>query len=94
MLVAVAMLVGTVYLFEIMPRGFIPSQDSGFTFGVVMGPQDMSFDSMAQHLRMVSATMQADPNVAGVGAFGGVGAGERATRASCSPTSSRGTSGR
>jgi HAE1 family hydrophobic/amphiphilic exporter-1 len=73
MLVAVAMLVGTVYLFRIMPRGFIPSQDSGFTFGVVVGPQDMSFDSMAQHLRMVSATMQADPNVAGVGAFGGAG---------------------
>ena len=73
MLVAVAMLVGTVYLFRIMPRGFIPSQDSGFTFGVVVGPQDMSFDSMAQHLRMVSATMQADPNVAGVGAFGGGG---------------------
>jgi HAE1 family hydrophobic/amphiphilic exporter-1 len=75
MLVAVAMLLGTVYLFEIMPRGFIPSQDSGFTFGVVVGPQDMSFDSMAQHLRMVSATMQADPNVAGVGAFGGGGGG-------------------
>ena len=75
MLVAVAMLAGTVYLFEIMPRGFIPSQDSGFTFGVVVGPQDMSFDSLAQHLRMVSATMQADPNVAGVGAFGGAGDG-------------------
>jgi HAE1 family hydrophobic/amphiphilic exporter-1 len=75
MLVAVAMLAGTVYLFEIMPRGFIPSQDSGFTFGVVVGPQDMSFDSLAAHMRLVSATMQADPNVAGVGAFGGAGTG-------------------
>jgi HAE1 family hydrophobic/amphiphilic exporter-1 len=75
MLVAVAMLAGTVYLFEIMPRGFIPSQDSGFTFGVVVGPQDMSFDSLAQHLRMVSTTMQADPNVESVGAFGGGGGG-------------------
>ena len=54
MLVAVAMLVGTVYLFVTMPTGFIPSQDSGFTFGVVVGPQDMSFDSMAQHLRQVA----------------------------------------
>ena len=76
MLVAVAMLVGTVYLFVNMPTGFIPSQDSGFTFGVVVGPQDISFDSMAVHLRQVAATLQADPNVAGVGAFGGGGAGQ------------------
>ena len=75
MLVAVAMLVGTIYLFINMPTGFIPSQDSGFTFGVVVGPQDMSFDSMAQHLHQVAATLQADPNVAAVGAFGGGGAG-------------------
>jgi HAE1 family hydrophobic/amphiphilic exporter-1 len=75
MLVAVAMLVGTLYLFRLMPRGFIPSQDSGFTFGVMVGPQDMSFDSMADHLRQVSHIMQSDPNVAGVGAFGGAGGG-------------------
>ena len=31
-----AMLVGTVYLFMTMPTGFIPSQDSGFIFGVTM----------------------------------------------------------
>jgi HAE1 family hydrophobic/amphiphilic exporter-1 len=73
MLVAVLMLAGTVYLFLTMPTGFIPSQDSGFTFGVVIGPQDMSFDSQAQHLRQVAATLRADPNVDGVGAMGGVG---------------------
>ena len=71
MLVAVAMLFGTLYLFFHMPTGFIPSQDSGFTFGVVVGPQDMSFDSLAQHLRMVANTLAADPNVSNVGAMGG-----------------------
>ncbi|MGA3044378.1 MAG: efflux RND transporter permease subunit, partial [Bryobacteraceae bacterium] len=76
MLVAAAMLVGTFYLFFHMPTGFIPSQDSGFTFGVVVGPQDISFDSMAQHLRLVAATLQADPNIATVGAMGGVGGGQ------------------
>jgi HAE1 family hydrophobic/amphiphilic exporter-1 len=76
MAVAVAMLVGTIYLFVNMPTGFIPSQDSGFTFGVVVGPQDMSFDSMSQHLRQVASTLQADPNVVLVGAFGGGGGGE------------------
>jgi HAE1 family hydrophobic/amphiphilic exporter-1 len=76
MLVAVAMLVGTFYLFFHMPTGFIPSQDSGFTFGVVVGPQDISFDSMAQHLRQVAQIVQADPNVSIVGAMGGVGGGQ------------------
>ncbi len=37
LVVAVLMLVGTVYLFVTMPTGFIPSQDSGFMFGVVHG---------------------------------------------------------
>jgi HAE1 family hydrophobic/amphiphilic exporter-1 len=71
MLVAVAMFGGTLYLFKIMPRGFIPSQDSAFTFGFIIGPQDISFDSMAAHVRRVADTMQADPNVTGVGAFVG-----------------------
>jgi len=35
-LIAFAMLAGTVYLFFTMPTGFIPSQDSGFMFGVTM----------------------------------------------------------
>ena len=48
------MLVGTVYLFMTMPTGFIPSQDSGFIFGVTLGPQDISFDSMAQHQQAVA----------------------------------------
>jgi HAE1 family hydrophobic/amphiphilic exporter-1 len=71
--IAVLMLVGTGYLFFTMPTGFIPSQDSGFAFGVVIGPQDISFDSMAQHLRSVAAIIKADPNVEAVGAFGGQG---------------------
>jgi len=70
--VAVLMLVGTCYLFFTMPTGFIPSQDSGFAFGVVIGPQDISFDSMAQHLRTVAGILQADPNVQNVGAMGGL----------------------
>ena len=71
--VALLMLVGTGYLFFTMPTGFIPSQDSGFMFGVVMGPQSISFDSMAQHLRSVSRILQADPNLRTVGAMSGGG---------------------
>jgi HAE1 family hydrophobic/amphiphilic exporter-1 len=67
--VAILMLVGTGYLFFTMPTGFIPSQDSGFLFGVTQGPQDISFESMARHQRAIAEVVRADPNVQIVGAF-------------------------
>jgi HAE1 family hydrophobic/amphiphilic exporter-1 len=67
--VAILMLVGTVYLFFTIPTGFIPSQDSGFLFGVTQGPQDISFESMARHQRAIAEVVRADPNVQMVGAF-------------------------
>jgi HAE1 family hydrophobic/amphiphilic exporter-1 len=68
-LVAVAMLVGTVYLFKTMPTGFIPSQDSGFLFGGTLGPQGISFDSMAAHQKAVADVIRTDPDIDKVGAF-------------------------
>jgi hydrophobic/amphiphilic exporter-1 (mainly G- bacteria), HAE1 family len=69
LLVAFALLGGTVYLFNIMPKGFIPSQDSGFFFAFVMGPQDTSFESMARHEYAASEVVRHDPNVTDVGTF-------------------------
>ena len=66
---ALLMLVGTGYLFMTMPTGFIPSQDSGFCFGVTMGPQDISFENMAKHHRAVSEVVRAHPEVEDVVAF-------------------------
>jgi HAE1 family hydrophobic/amphiphilic exporter-1 len=69
LLVAVLMLVGTVYLFFTMPTGFIPSQDSGFMFAISLGPQDISFESMARHQRAIAEVVRAHPAVRDVGAF-------------------------
>jgi len=69
LLVAVLMLGGTVWLFTIMPKGFIPSQDSGFFFAFTMAGQDISFESMAKHELAVSEIARKDPNVSDVGAF-------------------------
>jgi hydrophobic/amphiphilic exporter-1 (mainly G- bacteria), HAE1 family len=69
LLVAFAMLGGTLYLFFTMPTGFIPSQDSSFMFGVTMAGQDISFDAMAQKTRAVAAIARQDPAVQDVGAF-------------------------
>jgi HAE1 family hydrophobic/amphiphilic exporter-1 len=67
--VAFLMLFGTVYLFKTMPTGFIPSQDSGFLFGIMMAGQDISFESMAKHVYAVNDIVRKDPNVKDVGAF-------------------------
>ncbi len=63
------LLAGTVYLFFGMPTGFIPSQDSGFFFGFSLSGQDISFESMAKHLRAVSEIVGRDPNVETTGTF-------------------------
>ncbi|MCC6590752.1 MAG: efflux RND transporter permease subunit [Bryobacterales bacterium] len=67
--IAVAMLAGTVYLFRTMPTGFIPSQDSGFMFAQMRGPQDISFESMAQHQYAVAEIVRSHPEIEGTGTF-------------------------
>ena len=62
-LLALAMLGGTVYLFKTMPTGFIPSQDSGFIFGVMQGPQDASYEYMVRHTVAIRDIVRANPAV-------------------------------
>ncbi len=66
LMLALALLGGTIYLFRIMPTGFIPSTDSGTIFGPTIAGQDISFVSMAKHQRALSDIIQKDANVDGV----------------------------
>ena len=67
------LLVATVYLFTIIPMGFIPNQDAGFIFGFTEAAQDISFDAMVQHQEAVNAIIRQDPNVDAVGGSAGAG---------------------
>ena len=67
--VAVLMLAGSVYLFVTMPTGFIPSQDSGFIFGLTQAGEDISFESMVQHHEAVVSIISHEPAVKDVGSF-------------------------
>jgi HAE1 family hydrophobic/amphiphilic exporter-1 len=69
MAVALLLLVGTVYLFFSMPTGFIPSQDSGFIFGITLAGQDTSFEAMAKRQKAILDAIQTDPNIKDVGGF-------------------------
>ncbi|HEV3329670.1 MAG TPA: efflux RND transporter permease subunit [Bryobacteraceae bacterium] len=65
-MLAFALLGGTIYLFLTMPTGFIPSQDNGVIYGVTLAGQDISYLSMAKHQRALADIIQHDPNVESV----------------------------
>ena len=73
LMLAIAMLFGSGYLFFHMPTGFIPSQDSGFLFGITRGGQDISFESMAAHHQVIVDILRREPAVKDVAAFAGGG---------------------
>ena len=73
LLVSTGVLAATVYLFIAIPKGFVPSQDTGQISGVTEAAQDISFDSMVKHQQQIAAIVLQDPNVEGF--MSSVGAG-------------------
>jgi HAE1 family hydrophobic/amphiphilic exporter-1 len=66
---AYAVLTGV--LFYRAPKGFLPSEDSGQLFCFVEGPQDISFEAMADLQRRVAEIIGQDPNVEAAMSFVG-----------------------
>jgi HAE1 family hydrophobic/amphiphilic exporter-1 len=56
-------LAATVYLFVIIPKGFLPSEDTSQIFGFTEATQGISFESMARHQQEIAAIIAKDPNV-------------------------------
>ncbi len=65
-------------LFVVVPKGFIPNQDTGQIFGQVEAIEGISYDSMVEHQQAVAAVLEADPNIeafmSSAGGRGGFGA--------------------
>jgi HAE1 family hydrophobic/amphiphilic exporter-1 len=74
MLFSLGILAGTIVLFVVIPKGFIPSQDTGSTFATTETAQGTSFADLVEHQKQVAAIVAADTNVAGfMSAVGGGG---------------------
>jgi HAE1 family hydrophobic/amphiphilic exporter-1 len=73
LLFSLAIIAVTAWLFIRIPKGFLPSEDSGFIFGISMAQQGISFDSMKEHQKALNGLMMADPNVENVMSFAGAG---------------------
>ena len=61
--VFVGTLVATAWLFAIIPKGFIPDEDTGQIFAFTEGAQDISFDSMMAHQQEAAAIVLKQPYV-------------------------------
>jgi len=59
-----AVLAGTIYLFVAVPKGFIPSEDTGMIQATTEAAEGTSYDAMVTHQQQVAAILQKDPNVA------------------------------
>jgi HAE1 family hydrophobic/amphiphilic exporter-1 len=66
---ALATFVLTVYLYGLVPKGFIPGQDQGLVSGQSEFPQDASYEAMVDSERKAVEVVLANPNVAHVTAF-------------------------
>ena len=70
---AVLTLLGTVWLYLTMPKGFLPVQDTGLIMAVLEGPEDASFARMAKLQAEVAAALKTETEVAAVTSVIGAG---------------------
>jgi HAE1 family hydrophobic/amphiphilic exporter-1 len=64
MVVSALLLWGTVYLFQIVPKGFIPSVDTGQINGGVEFAQGVGYETTVVRMRQLMDILATDPNVA------------------------------
>jgi len=72
LLVAVATLLATIYLYAIVPKGFFPVQDTGVILGISEAPQNVSFASMSDRQLRLNRAILEDPAVESLSSFIGI----------------------
>ena len=63
LVLSVILLAATAYLFIIIPKEFIPSQDTNQIYGFTEAAQDVSFDAMVRHQKAVARVIGQEPSV-------------------------------
>jgi len=73
LMIGLASLVATVWLYVIIPKGLLPQQDTGVILAVTDSAEDISFGSMVERVHSVTDIIRTDPDVASVSASVGAG---------------------
>ncbi|HEX7670370.1 MAG TPA: efflux RND transporter permease subunit, partial [Polyangiaceae bacterium] len=69
LLLTLATLVLSVFLFRTVPKGLFPQQDAGALSGFSEAPQDISFRAMRDRQQAINAVVQSDPAVGHIVSF-------------------------
>ncbi len=75
LLVTPAIILGIVKLYGYVPKGFLPTQDTGLLTGGTTASPDISFDAMAARQKLVVEALLSDPAVESVGSTIGITSG-------------------
>ncbi|MBV8457128.1 MAG: efflux RND transporter permease subunit, partial [Acetobacteraceae bacterium] len=73
LLIAIGTLAGTIGLYVIVPKGFLPQQDTGVILGVTQAAQDVSISRLADMQNHAAAIIARDPAATNVVSFVGAG---------------------
>jgi len=69
LLVAIGTLGLTIYLYEIVPKGFFPPQDTGAILGISQAPETVSFAAMSRLQQRLVDVIRQDPGVENLTSF-------------------------
>ena len=69
LIVAVATLIFTVYLYIVIPKGFFPAQDTGVIQGITQAPPTIGAKAMAQKQQELAKIVLQDPAVESLSSF-------------------------
>jgi multidrug efflux pump len=72
LLVTVATIVATLWLYVIVPKGFFPVQDTGVILGISESHETISFTAMAERQRALAEVILKDPDVQSLSSFIGI----------------------
>ncbi|TAM81058.1 MAG: efflux RND transporter permease subunit [Acidobacteria bacterium] len=73
LVISILILALTGYLFVLIPKGFLPSEDSGGIFAFSQAAQGTSFNQMKKIQRQVADVVGENPNVSSIFALAGAG---------------------
>ncbi|MBD2412351.1 acriflavine resistance protein B [Nostoc calcicola FACHB-389] len=73
MMISGAILLATIYLFIVVPKGFVPNADVGQITATTQASEDISFDEMVKHQQAVAAIAYRDPNIDSINSSVGAG---------------------
>ena len=73
LIVTLFTMAGTVYLYLNIPKGFFPTEDTGFIAATVEGPSDISFKAMYDRQREIAEIVRKDNAIAYVNSTVGTG---------------------